>query len=113
MVAHDVTMNPDAGGEGDASTKCNTAMGAQNALGPHPEPEVKNVLDEAVALCAFEIPVATAAEALAHLRFSPSQASRRLMCDVATRELDRARPIRPKDPHLRNVDARRVEACTK
>jgi hypothetical protein len=110
MSAHNVTQNPAKAGEGDASTKCGTAASSRKGLGPTSDPELKKLVDEAMSLCAFEIPIATAAEALDQLRFSPSQASRRLMCDVAARELDRARAVKT-NARLRSVDARRREAC--
>jgi hypothetical protein len=111
LVAHNVTQDPAKAGEGDASTKCSTVDGLQKGLGADPDPELKKLVDEAAALCAFDIPVATAVEALDQLRYRPSQASRRLMCDVASREVDRARQVRPRDPRLRSVEARRREAC--
>lgn len=111
LVAHNVTQNPAKAGEGDASTKCSSVQSSQKSLGADPNPELKKLLDEAATLCAFDIPLTTAVEALDQLRFSPSQASRKLMCDVATRELERARTIRPRDPRLRSVSARRKEAC--
>lgn len=111
MIAHNVTQNPAKAGEGDASTKCNAVETSQKALTPATDPELKKHIEEAVALCAFDIPLTTAIEALDHLRFTPSQASRRLMCDVALKELEKARAVKPKDTKLRGVDARRKETC--
>jgi hypothetical protein len=97
MIAHDVTVNRAKAGDGDASTKCDAALTARKSLRPESEVELKKILDEMSALCAFDVPVVTAIEALDQLRYSPSQASRKLMCEVAARELERARAVRPGD----------------
>lgn len=111
MVAHHVTQNPASAGEGDASTRCSTIESSAKTLAPDASVELKKAVDEGVALCAFDVPITTAIEALDHLRVSPSQASRRLMCDVATKEIDKARVVRPKDVRVRTADARRRDSC--
>lgn len=111
MAAHNVTQNPANAGEGDASTKCGTVASAQTSLGAASSPDLRKILEEAASLCAFEIPIATATEAIEQLRFASSQASRRLHCDVAGREIERARSIRTKDARIRSLEARRREAC--
>jgi hypothetical protein len=110
-VAHKATANPQKAGEGDAASKCDAVEAARTSVAPDAEPEYRTNLDEASALCAFDVPLVTAAEALDQLRFSPSQASRLLMCKVARREIDRARAVHPRDAKVRHLDSRRGNLC--
>jgi hypothetical protein len=107
MIAHKTT-SPANAGEGDAVSKCD-AVAASHA--GEADPEVQALLDEAAALCAFDVPLVTANEALDQLRFTPSQASRLLGCNVAQRETDRARAVHPRDARVRQADARRASLC--
>lgn len=102
MVGKRVTTMP---GEGDLSSKCDAALALRA------QPELASVLDEAAALCAFDLPLLTASEAIDQLNHAPSQASRRLQCDVARREVARAREARPDDIRVRKVEAQRIEVC--
>ena len=114
MIAHNATSNPAKGGEGDLQSKCDEVESKRTppSGGREPDPETKKTLDEASALCAFDAPLVVAGEALDHLKGSPqSQASKLLMCNIAVKECDRARTAKPKDPKLRRMDARRIEAC--
>ena len=104
MVSKGVTTNPAKAGEGDLASKCDSVEPMRAA---HPDP----ALDEARALCAFDVPLVTANEAIARLHMSPSQASRRLHCDVASREIARARAVKPNDARVRKAEAQRIEAC--
>ncbi|MBX3213061.1 MAG: hypothetical protein KF850_13580 [Labilithrix sp.] len=111
MVAKGVTMNRDKAGEGDVTTKCDALEATRSGLGDAPDPELVAVLDEGAALCAFDVPLLTASESLDHFRGNPTQASRLLMCNVAEREIAKARAIRPGDPRVLRADARRLGAC--
>jgi hypothetical protein len=108
MCAHRVSMNPSKAGEGDVSSKCDAVESARAKENP---PEVARTLEDAEALCAFDVPLLNASEALDHLRFGTSQASKALMCGIAKRELDRARTVRARDARLFALDARRATAC--
>jgi hypothetical protein len=107
MIGHKTT-SPARAGEGDAVSKCD-AVAASHA--GEADPEAQTLLDEATALCAFDVPLVTANEALDQLRFTPSQASRLLGCNVAQRETDRARAVHPRDARVRQADARRASLC--
>jgi hypothetical protein len=113
FVAHNATVNPEKAGEGDAASKCDDVQAAREALGQdaHPDPSYKQNLDGAAELCAFDVPLINAREALDRLRFSPSQASRLLQCNVARREIDKARAVHPRDARVRQLDARRGGVC--
>ncbi|MDF2697378.1 MAG: hypothetical protein K0S65_5761, partial [Labilithrix sp.] len=97
--------------EGDVATKCDAVDASRASLGAAPDPELVKVLDEGAALCAFDVPLLTASESLDHLRGTPSQASRLLMCNVAAREIAKARAVRPNDPRVRSADGRRASLC--
>jgi hypothetical protein len=108
MCAHRVSMNPAKAGEGDVSSKCDAvehARGGENSV------DVARVLDDAAALCAFDVPLLNASEALDHLRFGTSHASKSLMCGIAKRELDKARAVKARDARIFALDARRANAC--
>jgi hypothetical protein len=102
------TTTPEAGGDGDAASKCDAVA---TASAKETDPEARALLEEATALCAFDVPLLTANEALDQLRFTPSQASKLLGCNVARKEIDRARVARPKDPKLHRTEARRGTLC--
>jgi hypothetical protein len=110
-VEHKTTVNPTKAGEGDADTKCDAVAAARDGLTEASDPAYRKNLDDAAALCAFDIPLVRAHEALDRLRFSPSQASHLLQCNVAGRELDKARAVKPRDGLLRQLDARRANLC--
>ncbi len=112
MVHHGVTVNRKKPGDGDVTTKCEAIEGLKGAAG-HNDPEMKKTIEEAEALCAFEVPLLTASEALDHLRGMPSQASRILTCDAARRDLDKARQVKPKDRKLLGLDAKRRQLCNR
>lgn len=107
-IAHKATQNPANAGEGDASTECD-AVATMRAKTT--DPDVAQALDDAAALCAFDIPLVTANEALDHLRNSTSQASKLLMCTIASKEIAKAKAVKAKDPKVARTDARRASFC--
>jgi hypothetical protein len=108
MCAHRASVNPAKAGEGDVSSKCDAV---ERMRSTEIAPEATHVLDEAAALCAFDVPLLTASEALDHLKFGTSQASKALMCGVARREIDKARAVKARDARIFALDARRANAC--
>jgi hypothetical protein len=94
----------------DAPSRCEEL----DALRPRLEarPELKTLLDEEHRVCTFDVPLESASETVRQITTtSPSQASVRMMCGFATRDLNKARAFRPSDPKLRKVDARYRQAC--
>lgn len=113
MISKGVTVNREKAGEGDVATKCDAVESMRASSARDPDPEFLKVLDEGASLCAFDVPLLTASESLDHLRGTPSQASRLLMCNVAAREIAKARAVRPNDPRVRSAEARRIATCNK
>jgi hypothetical protein len=111
MLAKKSTTSPRKDGDGDAASTCEAINGARAATGADADQETRSNLDEAAALCGFDIPLLTASEALDQLRFSPSQASRLLMCNVSRREIDRARAVHPRDARVQRLEGRRGTVC--
>ena len=111
MIDEGVTVNRAKAGEGDVATKCDGIESMRSSMGRDPDPELVKVLDEGTGLCAFDVPLLTASESLDHLRGTPSQASRLLVCNVAAREIAKARAVRANDPRVRSVEARRGSLC--
>jgi hypothetical protein len=105
LLANKVTTSPKLiSGEGDATAICDAA----NAARPKTtDPETARTLDEALPLCAFDVPLLVANEALDHLKTSTSQASVRLMCSVSAKEIAKARAVKPKDPKVLHAERRR------
>jgi hypothetical protein len=110
-VEHKSTVNPKKAGEGDADSKCDAVAAAREGLTDDADPTYQKNLDDAAALCAFDIPLVRAHEALDRLGYTPSQASRLLQCNVSRRELDKARAVKPHDRLLLQLDARRANVC--
>lgn len=113
MISKGVTVNREKAGEGDVATKCDAVESMRASSARDPDPELLKILDEGASLCAFDVPLLTAGESLDHLRGTPSQASRLLMCNVAAREIAKARAVRPNDPRVRSAEARRIATCNK
>lgn len=106
LVAKQVTTSPElASGEGEINTICD-AVTAQRPKTT--DPEVAATLDQALALCAFDVPLLVANEALDHLKTSTSQASVRLMCEVSAKEIAKARAVKPKDVKVARAIQRRA-----
>lgn len=110
MVAHNVTQNP-AKPDGEVASKCEANEVAEAKLTSATPAELRATLDQVKALCAFDVPLVTASEALDQLRNVQSQASRRLSCNVAKTELDKARLAKPRDVKLLRLDVRRESLC--
>ncbi|MBX3209842.1 MAG: hypothetical protein KF764_32720 [Labilithrix sp.] len=111
MVSKGVSVNRDKAGEGDVTTKCDALDAMRAGAGGDPDADLAAILDEGTSLCAFDVPLLTASEALDHLRGNPTQASRLLMCNVAQREIAKARAVRAGDPRVRSAEGRRATAC--
>jgi hypothetical protein len=75
------------------------------------DPEHKKLLDEAKDLCAYDVPLYVATEALDQMGKTPSQASVLLSCKVASRELAKAKAAKPNDKHYKDVRHRFEIRC--
>ena len=112
VVAHNVTLNP-AKPDGEVASKCDANEAAEAKFTDASPAELRAVLDQTKALCAFDVPLVTASEALDQLRNGQSQASRRLSCNVAKTEIDKARLVKPRDLKMLRLDVRRDSLCSK
>ncbi|MBX3227024.1 MAG: hypothetical protein KIT84_41255 [Labilithrix sp.] len=97
-------------GEGDAESICDAVKEARAKTS---DAEVAAKLDESAELCAFDIPLLYANEALDHLVTATSQASVRLMCERSADEIARARAAKPGDPKVRAAEYRRANSRCK
>lgn len=105
LLANKVTTSPKLiSGEGDATAICDAATAARPKT---TDAEIGGVLDETLSLCAFDVPLLVANEALDHLKTSTSQASVRLMCTVSAKEIAKAKAVKPKDPKVLTAERRR------
>lgn len=111
MVARGVTVNPEKPGDGDAVSKCEAIEASRTNRAASADPEHAKTLEQATELCSFDVPLLTAKDALEQLRRSTRPSSRQLGCDVAVREIDKARKFRPDDTRVRDLNARRKAAC--
>jgi len=95
-------------GEGDAESICDAVKSARAKA---TDTEVAAKLDESLALCAFDIPLVYANEALDHLATASSQASVRLMCERSGQEIAKAKAVSKTDQRVRIAEARRAGRC--
>ena len=95
----------------DAQARCASFETLRPKLEKRPEPEVKTMLDSEKRVCGFDVPLLVAEEAIRQLGFSGSQASKQLSCNVASKEIEKARAIKADDMKLRNVDGRYHSIC--
>ena len=72
---------------------------------------MKKLVAETKRLCSLEVPLLNANHALRQASLSPSQASRRLMCGLAQKDLDKARSAKTSDRRVRELDVRFGTAC--
>lgn len=95
----------------DATEKCSAGEPARRRLETLADPEATKLATDLHRLCAYDVPLVSADHALKQLSLSGSQASRRLMCGIAAKDLDTARAARNPDRRLREIDARWARAC--
>lgn len=110
MVKLGSPTNPDKPDE-DANMKCASIDGARSRVEALADPEAKPLLAEAERLCALDVPLMNADQALKQATLSPSQASRALMCGLAAKDLDKARRVKADDRRVHDIDARLTRAC--
>lgn len=111
MVKKGVVTNPDKPEDGDASTKCAALEGSHAQLEALADPDAKKAAADTKRLCSLEVPILNADKALKQVTISPSQASRKLMCGFAQKDIDKARKVSATDRRVRDLDARFGRAC--
>jgi hypothetical protein len=99
---------------GDSASRCAQIDSARPSLEKRPEPEVHKFLDDAKKVCGYDVPLVDASDALDQLARPGSQASVQLSCNVAARDLEKARAQKTDSTaKLRDVDARFHRLCNR
>jgi hypothetical protein len=111
LVKLHVITNPDKPDDIDATAKCAALEPSLPQLEGIDDPEATKAAGDAKRLCSLEVPLLGAEQALKQLVLSPSQASRKLMCGFASKDIGKARRASPGDRRVRDLDARYARAC--
>ena len=111
LVKAGVVTNPAKPDEGDATMRCDEVESARPRLEALPDAEAKVLVLESKRLCSLEIPILSADKTLKQVTISPSQASRQLMCKYASKDIDKARAVKPGDRRVRDLDLRFTRSC--
>jgi hypothetical protein len=110
-VAHSAMKDKTKTGEPDANAQCAAIDELRPKLESKPEPEVRRMLDESKRLCAYDVPIISANETLRQVSVSPSQASRRLMCKYAAKDIAKAKAVKSDDRKVRELDLKWQRTC--
>lgn len=111
MVKQGVVTNPDKPEDGDATAKCAGLEESRPRLEELADAEAKKAVADVKHLCSFEVPILSADKALKQVTISPSQASRKLICGFASKDIERARSVKASDRRVRDLEARFAKAC--
>jgi hypothetical protein len=111
LVKRGILTDPDKPSEGDVVMKCASLDAIRARLEPLTDPDTQKLVAESRRLCSLEVPLLNANQTLRQVAISPSQASRRLMCGFASKDLERARASKPNDLRVRQLDMRYAQAC--
>jgi len=111
MVARNAVKDPAHPGEDDVRARCEAIEATTPKLAGRDDAETKAFLEQLKKTCSLDVPLLTATEALDQLRFASSQASRRLVCNLAEKDLAKARAYKPNDKRVRALDGRFKSAC--
>ena len=113
LVAKNVVKDPAKSDDSDAKTKCESLDAMLPKLEPHAtDGDVQGFLESTKKVCGFDVPLLTATDALDSLRNHPSQASRRLMCNIAQKEIGKARATKPSNGRVHAADERWRRTCS-
>lgn len=97
----------------DASQKCATIEEARERIVtlPDADGDLAALVAETRRLCSFEVPVLSANAALKQAGFASSQASHKLVCDLAQKEFAKARAAKPNDRKIFDLGSRLSTTC--
>lgn len=112
-ATHNVLKDPKRPDDPDAVAQCAALDGERprlDAIASRP-PELARMLDDAKRYCSLDVPLISAAEGLRQSQLSPSQASRRMTCGFAQKDIAKAKAYKPDDRRVRDLDARIKRAC--
>jgi hypothetical protein len=112
-ASHNVLKDPSKPDDTDAVAKC-AALDAErtqlDAIAKKP-PELAKMLEDSKRLCSLDVPLISAADGLRQSQLSPSQASRRMTCGFAQKDIAKAKAYKPDDKRVRDLDTRIKRAC--
>jgi hypothetical protein len=111
MMKRGVLTKPEHPDEGDAHMKCTALDSSRSRVETLADPEAKKMMTDFQRLCSYEVPLLNADHALKQLAVSGSQASHRLMCGMASQDLEKARAVKPHDRRVRELDGRLGRLC--
>jgi hypothetical protein len=111
LVKHSMLTDPAKPSEGDVVMRCASLDEPRARLEALADDDAKKVVAESRRLCVLEVPILNANHTLKQVSISPSQASRRLMCGFASKDLDKARQWKPVDRRVRELDVRFAGTC--
>jgi hypothetical protein len=111
LVKLGALTNPQKPEDGDATVKCAALEDARSQLEPIDDAAAKKALADIKRLCSLEVPILGADNALKQVTNSPSQASHKLMCGFASKDLEKARRVSPYDRRVQGLDGRFAHAC--
>ncbi|MDB4947062.1 MAG: hypothetical protein JWP97_6596 [Labilithrix sp.] len=97
----------------DAGQKCEAIEEARDRIASLPDDagDLATLLAETKRLCSFEVPILSANAALKQAGFASSQASHKLVCDLAQKEFLKARAAKPNDRKTYDVGSRLSQTC--
>ncbi len=111
MVKKGALTNPDKPEGVDAAGKCAALESLRSVVERMDDPEAKKLLAETKRICNLEVPILSADKALKQVTISPSQASRKLICGFASKDLEKARASKVTDRRIRDLEVRFSRAC--
>ncbi len=110
-VAHNAIKDKTHPDEPDAVARCAQLDDLRAKLEARPEPEARQILDESKKLCSFDVPLLNANETLRQLNVATSQASRRLVCKYAQKDIAKAKAFDASSHRVREIEQRWGRAC--
>jgi predicted small lipoprotein YifL len=113
LVKKGVVTSPDKPDDVDATTKCTALDESRPQLeaAAGKDADAKKAAADIKRLCSFEVPILGADLALKQVTRSPSQASHKLMCGFAQKDIDKARRVNATDRRVRDLDVRYARSC--
>ena len=113
LVKKGVLSDPAKPGEIDAVQRCSTLEDNAERLEklPDADGEIAKQLAEIKRLCSFEVPVLDGNAALKQASLPASQASHKLVCDIARKDFMKARSVKPNDRKVFDLGGRMNSVC--
>ena len=113
LVKQGVLTDPAKPGEIDAVQRCSTLEDNAERLEklPDADGDIAKELAEVKRLCSFEVPILDGNAALKQASLPASQASHKLVCDIARKDFMKARSVKPNDRKTFDLGGRMNSVC--